>query len=120
MGSGLLKLGPATMPPGDCFICSCRPVDDEGRPHPMIYPEGMDINWGEVPYICWDCAGIISDLIGRPDEEKVKATVRGARLQKKHNEKLIVENEKLRTIVGGLVDGQDMIDQAKELMSSGD
>ena len=118
MGSALLKLGPATMPPGDCFICSCKPVDEEGRPREFVYPEGMDINWGEVPYICWDCAGIIADLVGRPDAEKIRAVVRGARLQKKHNVKLGAENEELRAAVTALLEGRDASEKAKEMMAN--
>lgn len=116
MGSALLRLGPATMPPGDCFICSCKPVDESGSPREFVYPEGMDINWGEVPYICWDCCGIIADLIGRPDEEKIRAAVRGARLQKKHNTKLVAENEELRASLQAVLDGREASEKAKELI----
>jgi hypothetical protein len=118
MGSAILRLGPASNPPGDCFICSCRPVDEEGELREFIYPEGMDINWGETPYICWDCAGIMADLIGRPDAEKIKAVLRGARLQKKHNTKLLAENEELRTSLQALLDGREASEKAKELMSN--
>lgn len=117
MGSALLRLGPASLPPGDCFICSSRPVDEHGEPYEFVYPEGMDINWGETPYICRDCCGIIADLIGRPDEEKIKAAVRGARLQKKHNEKLVDQNEELTKLMKGLLEGADVTERAKELMA---
>lgn len=118
MGSALLRLGPATNPPGDCFICSCRPVDEKGELYEFVYVEGMDINWGETPYICWDCAGIIADLIGRPEAEKIKAVLRGAKLQKKHNGKLVKENEELRAAVTGLLEGAEMTEKAKELMAN--
>lgn len=119
MGSALLRLGPASLPPGDCFICSSRPVDEKGDPREFVYPEGMDINWGEVPYICWDCCGIIADLIGRPDAEKIKAVLRGAKLQKKHNGKLLAENKELREAVQGLINGSEDLEKAKELMANG-
>lgn len=102
------------------MFCACTPVDESKRIMKMVTCGGMDINWGETPYICMICCGIIADLIGRPSEGTVKAGVRGARLQKKHNERLVAENEKLREVVGGLVDGQDMIETAKELMANGD
>jgi hypothetical protein len=119
MGSALLKLDGPTLPPQHCMFCGSTPSRD-GRVLEMVTCEGMDINWGETPYICWDCCGIISDLIGRPSEEIVKAGVRGARLQKKHNERLVAENEKLKAVIGGLIDGADMIEEAKELMANGD
>jgi hypothetical protein len=119
MGSALLKLEGPTLPPQRCMFCACTPVDEHKRILKMVTCEGMDINWGETPYICMICCGIIADLIGRPSEEVVKAGVRGARLQKKHNEKLVARNEELEKVIRGLVDGQNMIEEAKELMSNG-
>lgn len=120
MGSSLLRLGPATMPPGSCFICSTSPVDEDDENHPImpfIYPEGMDINWGETPYICMTCVGIMADLIGRPETKKVDAVLRGVKMQKKHNEKLVAENKELRSLMEGLLAGQDVRKKAQELMA---
>lgn len=119
MGTAMLKLDGPKHPPACCMFCGSTPVDENRNVLPLVVAEGMDINWGETPMICWTCCGIIADLIGRPSEEIVKAGVRGARLQKKHNERLVTENEKLKTVVRGLVDGSDMIEEAKELMNDG-
>lgn len=120
MGSGILKLGPATMPPACCFICAGTPVDEDDESHPLlpfVYPEGMDINWGETPYMCWTCVGLMADLIGRPDAEKIKAAVRGARLMKKHNERLVSQNDELKASLKAVLEGSEASEKAKELIS---
>lgn len=60
---------------GSCIICNCSPVDDtvEGRPMmPMFHAVGVDVNWGEDCNICQICAGVMADMMGRPDELKVR------------------------------------------------
>lgn len=120
MGSALLKLGGANLPPNRCMFCACAPVDSAKNIMPMVTCEGMDINWGETPYICMTCCGIIADLIGRPDEITVKKVYKGAKAQKEHNEKLVKENNKLTELVEGLIEGKDVMDKAKELVGNGD
>jgi hypothetical protein len=117
MGAVNLELveGP-TLPPGTCMFCATNPTEG-GKPLPMVTAVGMDINWGETPYICWTCCGIIADLVDRPDRAKVEAVLRGAKLQKGHNKKLIDENEQMKRLMKGLMDGQDVFDEAKELLS---
>lgn len=123
MGAVNLELvGGATKPPATCMFCATNPVDEmkENKPPlPFIEAVGMDINWGETPYICWTCAGLIADLVDRPDAEKIKAVLRGAKLQKGHNEKLVKENEELRGLMKGLLEGAEVTERAKELMSNG-
>lgn len=107
----------ATLPPGTCMFCASNPRDDEGNSLPFVEAVGMDINWGETPYICWTCCGLIADLVDRPDREKVTAILRGAKLQQKHNKKLVDSNEKLTRAVRGLLDGADVRDHAEELVN---
>lgn len=119
MGAVNLELvGGPTLPPGTCMFCATNPRDDEGHSLPMVTAVGMDINWGETPYICWTCCGLIADLTDRPDKEKVVAIGRGAKLQQKHNKKLLAENEKLKLAVRGLLAGEEVREMAEELMSN--
>lgn len=119
MGAVNLELvGGPSKPPATCMFCASNPRDDEGNSLPMVEAVGMDINWGETPYICWTCCGLIADLVDRPESAKVEAVFRGAKLQKKHNEKLVKQNDELRKVTEGLVEGKDMMDKAKELLDA--
>lgn len=120
MGTGILTMGPATMPPGTCFICACTPVDETKEDHPIlpfIWPEGMDINWGETPYICMTCVGLMADMIDRPSAETVQKVFKGAKAQKTHNETLMAANKELQELVKGLLEGKDVTERAKELVN---
>lgn len=122
MSSSILELGGANLPPNCCLLCAGAPIDETKDDHPMypfIVAVGMDVNWGESVYICWLCAGIIADLVDRPSAEKFAAVLRGAKLQKKHNEKLVKVNEELRQVVRGMLDGAEVTEKAKELMADG-
>ena len=68
---------------GTCIICNGAPVDETSevrRQLPMFHAVGVDVNWGEDCNICQVCAGVMADMLGRPDEMKVK------RLSKAHRE----------------------------------
>jgi hypothetical protein len=68
---------------GACIICNGAPVDEtreDRRQLPMFHAVGVDVNWGEDCNICQVCAGIMADMLGRPDELKVK------RLSKAHED----------------------------------
>lgn len=58
-------------PRGDCTLCR-NVVIDGGEVQEMIVCEGMDINWGEDMNICSECAGVIADLIDRPENDEVE------------------------------------------------
>ena len=58
---------------GECLICGCVPTNDQepnNPPFPMVWAEGMDVNWGQDVLLCKDCCGVIADLWGRVDAEK--------------------------------------------------
>lgn len=51
--------------PNYCMACRGVPLSlEDGSPLPAI-DLNTDINWGENAYICWECAEIIGDLVGR-------------------------------------------------------
>ena len=117
MGAVNLELvGGPDKPPATCMFCATNPRGDDGMNLPMVEAVGMDINWGETPYVCWTCCDLIADLVDRPDRAKVEAILRGAKLQKKHNEKLVRSNDKLTKAVRGLLDGADVREHAEELI----
>lgn len=52
--------------PGACVHCGNNPLDDDShRPMRAIFSSGVDINWGDSVYTCWNCAELIADLVDR-------------------------------------------------------
>lgn len=107
----------AALPPHTCMFCACNPKGEHGETLPFVTAVGMDINWGETPYICATCCGIIADLIDRPARDKVEKVLKGARAQKKHNTELVGINEQLRLSLEGVIAGETAVEDAKELLS---
>jgi hypothetical protein len=34
-----------------------------------VFAEGVDVDWGNSVYICWECSNLIADLMGRVPRE---------------------------------------------------
>jgi hypothetical protein len=80
--------------PGCCAVCGSNPVDLEGNQQQALWAEGVDIDWGNNLYLCWECVDIIADLGGRAtkvgfDELQAKYDAlleAHAELEKEHEE----------------------------------
>jgi hypothetical protein len=57
------------LPPYTCVCCGGGPTDNDGNQRECIFAEGVDIDWGNSVYICWDCTQLIADLAGRTTKE---------------------------------------------------
>lgn len=100
--------------PGSCLLCGCVPVDEtkaEKPPLPAVFAVGLDVDWGNSVYICWVCAGLIADMIDRPDRKKVEAVFRGAKLQKLRNKKLMKELTEVKDKFQKLLEAQEVVKQ---------
>lgn len=51
--------------PNVCLTCGGTPTNDDGTPKKAIFAEGVDVDWGNSVYICWECSELIADLVGR-------------------------------------------------------
>jgi len=51
--------------PYHCIHCGSNPVDINGQQQKAIFTSGVDVDWGNSVYTCWDCANLIADLIDR-------------------------------------------------------
>lgn len=51
--------------PNVCTLCGSNPNNDDGTAKKAIFAEGVDIDWGNSVYICWECGELIADLMGR-------------------------------------------------------
>jgi hypothetical protein len=105
---------------GTCIICNCMPVDEtkETRPPlPMFHAVGVDVNWGEDCNICKICAGVMADMMGRPDELKVAKLSRQFRALKESYDEQTERFDKYREKVRELVAGTKAKKELKEMES---
>lgn len=56
--------------PGICFNCGCS--SEDGKPLGAVTFDGVDINWGDTPYLCENCVNVMADLFDRPSAEDFK------------------------------------------------
>lgn len=102
---------------GTCLICRCMPVDEtkESRPPlPMIRAHGVDVNWGEDLNICMVCAGVMADLLGRPDEVKVQRVQRELNQLTEVHDELMREHSRLEDRVARMLDGRKAVKEHRE------
>ena len=103
---------------GTCIICNGMPVDEtkETRPPlPMFHAVGVDVNWGEDCNICKICAGVMADLMGRPDELKVRKLSNQFQALKADHDDLIERFDEYREKVKSLVAGKKAHKELKEI-----
>lgn len=96
--------------PHACVLCANNPADENtGEQLPAIFAPGVDVDWGSSVYICYSCAGIIADLIDRPDgiAEKYMA------LEKKHKQ-LKADHDKAKDLLDRIAEGRAAVKQAKQ------
>ena len=55
--------------PQCCVACGGNPADFEGNQQQALWAEGVDIDWGNNLYLCWECVQVIADLGGRATKE---------------------------------------------------
>jgi cell division septum initiation protein DivIVA len=55
--------------PYHCIHCGNNPADINGRQRRAIFSSGVDVDWGNSVYTCWECAELIADLIDREPRE---------------------------------------------------
>lgn len=51
--------------PYHCLHCGSNPTNDDGTPKRAVFSSGVDVDWGNSVYTCWECAELIADLIDR-------------------------------------------------------
>ena len=96
---GLTRVKGMELQPNCCTICGGNPIDDDGDQREAIFAEGVDIDWGNSLYICWDCANIIASLVGRATKEGFdRLEVENEELQDKYD-KLLEEHEEQQELV---------------------
>lgn len=74
---GLRRVQGMPLMPHTCLLCGQGPTSNDGATRDVIFAEGVDVDWGNSVYICWECAELIADLVKRVTREgfdKLEAT----------------------------------------------
>lgn len=93
--------------PQHCLHCGSNNLNSNGTQKRSIFSSGVDINWGDSVYTCWECAELIADLIDRePRESYEKLLQEKDELQRAHNE-LTEQHEEAKELLDRIRDGAD-------------
>jgi hypothetical protein len=104
--------------PGTCFHCGGSPTVDDEVQHPIIEFQGIDINWGDTPYLCAECVGILCDLVGRVTvKEHADVVAERDQLSEKLKE-LGEEHQALESRVSRMLDGARARKEQKEKVTA--
>lgn len=100
--------------PNACVLCGSNPGDENtGEPKKAIFAEGVDIDWGNSVYICWECGNVIADIVGRSTKEGFdKLEADNEELQEKYDE-LLERYEADHELVERIRSGNDAIKKVK-------
>jgi len=110
-----LELVPAMKEtPATCLFCGCTPTDENGQPLPAVTDSTIDVNWGDSVYVCWTCAGLIADLIDRPDASLVEQMKGRVKFEKARADKATAELAKAKKRLDAIVQGQQAVRAVKK------
>lgn len=105
---------------GECVACRTVPVVD-GRVRPMLVAVGIDVNWGEDLNICETCAGVMADLLGRPDDDTLTKQTRletENQTLKDRLDHVAGERDDLQSRIDRMLDGKSAVKEAREARRS--
>lgn len=98
--------------PGTCLICGGTPTED-GEILPSVHAEGLDVNWGDSVYFCYECSGMIADLIDRPSLKTWQSTNDAHEKLLEDFHTLEEEVKALREFKEKVIGGREAIREAK-------
>jgi hypothetical protein len=81
--------------PQCCVACGGNPADFEGNQRQALWAEGVDIDWGGMLYLCWDCGEIVADLVGRATRGGFDDLTKKYEVLLEEYTELVEEHEKL-------------------------
>jgi hypothetical protein len=101
--------------PQCCVACGGNPADFEGNQRQALWAEGVDIDWGSMLYLCWDCAEIIADLVGRATRGGFDDLTKRHEALLEEHARLESEHERLLELVNKIRDGGTARRKLKEV-----
>lgn len=102
---GWKRVSSMTNQPGCCLVCGGNPTDVEGNQQPSLHAEGIDVNWGDDLYLCWECVNLIADLIWRVPREDFDKMSQDLWDTEKELDELKKDHKKLQAQMLRIVDG---------------
>lgn len=101
--------------PSCCTLCGGNPIDEStGEQIKAIYASGVDIDWGNSVYICWECGHLIADLVGRSTKEGFDKLLEENDEWREKYEKLLELYEADQALVAKIREGSSAIKQVRE------
>lgn len=104
--------------PGTCFHCGGSGVEQDH----IIEFQGIDINWGDTPYLCGECIEILCTIVGRVSEDEHKEVVAERDALSDQLTALGEQHEELKGRVKKMLDGARAkrdIKKEREAVTSG-
>lgn len=101
-----------TESPAQCLACGGNPMDVSGRAQKAV-DLGVDVNWGDNAYLCWECVNLIADMIGRPDEGTVEKAQERIKFLDTRNKKMAAEMAEQEKLLKRIKDGRDALREVK-------
>jgi hypothetical protein len=101
--------------PQCCVACGGNPADFEGNQRQALWAEGVDIDWGNMLYLCWDCGEIIADLVGRATRGGFDDLTKKYETLRETHAQLLLEHEELKETVDKILNGAAARRRLKEV-----
>lgn len=110
----IIEVEAMTEQPGTCMNCGGSSFVDGELQRPIFEFQGIDINWGDTPYICAECVKILCDLAGRVTHEEHDEVVATRDQLSEQLTTLGEEHEELKSRVNRMLDGARARREQKE------
>jgi|SRR5450755_2614311 len=91
--------------PCTCLLCGTTPMEDDGTLKRAIFAEGVDVDWGNSVYICWECGELIADLVGRVTRFGFDALTEKYEALKEVHADLVTRHEQQEVLVDKIREG---------------
>jgi hypothetical protein len=102
--------------PAVCMHCGSSGVNEEVD-EPKIELVGIDINWGDTPYLCGECVKMICDLADRKTQREFNGLSQELQEARDTIEELEDKNETLQAKVDKILEGSRAKKELREAVS---
>lgn len=110
----LIEMVPAMdQQPACCLLCNQTPTRN-GKPLPSATVRGLDVNWGDSVFICWNCINIMADLVGRVDQDKAKKSAERNKFLEKRLTQVSKELSDAEDRIERMLDGNKAVKESRK------